>query len=1404
MSPLTRMLGVTSLALLCLGGSCGDDAPPPAPTVATASPVRGSFEVERQEFTWAVRGPSRVEEESVVRTGEGARGTLLLDLGAWLLLDQQTELEVWPTNIRPKSGRFFVDARDTRLEIQTPHGLLFATDATFAYQANDDGAEIYCASGEVTFAGDGGDLGEDARAVQGEVLTLVGAEATVAGAELWHDWTGGLADPTPRAEAAPSYVGVLAGRQLHEFGVARRPLSLRSHEVDVDVRGDLAVTEVVQTYFNAESAVLDGEHRMRLPEGAIVSAYAVDMGGGFVEGEVLPLMSSGYAPTWDEGSVGTARLVYDGPGQLRSRVHPVAPGATVRVKVRYVEWLHRELDRRTYRYPMRSEDAAPPLIGELRITVRTSGTKVGAFRAGMGARQNGDDIVLRQSDWRPTSDFYLDLIDHEDVDRHEGALAFVVDPAGTPMPGTDAPGTDAPDAPTTDTPAAEGAERFVLFEVPTTGLPESESWDSDPGLDLVVVVDTSGATEAEDLELARSVVEGVFQQLSPQDRVALHVGDHSSRPLDDALAPLDDARREALLSALGETPLGGATDLGAMLRSAGERAANKPRGAVLYVGDALPTTGALDTVGVRAQLATIAGAPRFFGLATGEGANLGLLRSLFGDDAAHAVAERTGATRVILDVLAEAARPMLRDVQVELGPGIERVYPRTTRAGGIVVPERTPLRVVGRVVEDLPGEITLRGTRDGRAFEQVLAVRQETLDDEGDIRRRWASARLAELLAEDAGREALVELGARFGVLTPWTSWVSIGSKGGGYWPVRGFDLDPAEIDWAAGGGTTTIRPGAADVTREVSGWRRRRPRSQANVAAIALEDAWPSRVSEAEESAPVTGDGGLAQASVSRALQRQERGARSCYERRLLVRPDLSGTVSVKVEVEGDGSVKDASVVSSSLGASDVVACVLTEVRGVRFPATGGSVSVTYHYRFDSGGRGIGTQRRCSDASRQSLDVRRNLWRERLAANGGVHGAVSVWQEAQRQCELTGWRARRVLLDQMLRSVGNLSGRIALYHRLEHAPGVASYLRRAILRSVRTPAEVVMVRAGLGLDASVDWSVFSRLWKRAGSPAARLALVRAWLEVMPEEMDLRLRLLALLEETEALPEARRVARELRADPLADARVRTAVGEFWLRQGDEDEARRIFSEIVEHAPYDPWARRRLGDLYRAHGWFDDAYREYRSLARLRPDDPAVWLLLARAAAGAGRLDEALRLEQRLSESVAPGHLEGVAGVARLWSTVRLMTMAEGATEEERAMLRRRRREAGILRDPPDLFVALTWAHPDDAPTLEAIGPWMPADDERPEDERYAAADVSAKGFGLEAVVAEELDGEVKLRVRREERDALRDLRAQLVVVRGLGDPEPRVRTQEIVLTRDRREALFLLDAEGALTEVTAP
>ncbi|MDQ3036748.1 MAG: AgmX/PglI C-terminal domain-containing protein, partial [Myxococcota bacterium] len=547
--------------------------------------------------------------------------------------------------------------------------------------------------------------------------------------------------------------------------------------------------------------------------------------------------------------------------------------------------------------------------------------------------------------------------------------------------------------------------------------------------------------------------------------------------------------------------------------------------------------------------------------------------------------------------------------------------------------------------------------------------------------------------------------------------------------------------------------------------------------------------------------DGGLGRAAIDRALTSGERGPRQCYERRSLVRPDLSGDVAVRVAVNGDGSVHEVGIASTSLDDPDTEQCIANEVRGLRFPAHGGAqIAVEHTFVFLVPERELGTRRQCSTASQQVLEMRRALWRERLSAVYGVPGALSVWRQARSQCELSNWRARRTLLDMMLAHAGGVAQQVELYRALSGDASVASYLRRAILRHVRTPEDVYAVRWGLGLDIDVDWSLFSRLWWERPAPAQRLELVRRWLEVAPDEMDLRVRLLSLLEQTNAGAEARRVARDLRADPLADARVRTAVGEFWLRQENEAEARRVFSEIVEHAPLDPWARRRLGDLYRAHGWSDDGYREYQTLARLRPGEGEVLLLLARAAADAGRIDEALRLEQRLSESTEPGVDEGAASDARLWTIVRLARLELGAEDDVlRAAIRRRWRETGALRDPPDVLVLLTWAHPDDAPHLAVHWPGI-------EDATaFDHAELGAADHGLRAIrVRERETGEHLFEIRRDDRDALRDTEAELLVLVHPGTAEQRILRQPITLTRERLATRYRLGADDVLVEAPIP
>ncbi len=1354
----TRMNTVClSLALMAGMGCGGDDATPPAPTVASANVVRGAVTIAGDGSDGAqVLRPTRLVDGATLATGDDGRATIDHDGGAWILLDRGTTIAATLSALEVTQGRVFVDAKragDT--ELKTTHGAVRGSGATFAVELADGATKMIVASGEITYVTPQG----EGTVAQGETLTMTGGAPVVSPTEMWEDWTGGLADPAPARSERVSYIGALRGRPIGRLGVARKEISIRAHEVDVRILGDLAVTTVSQTFFNGEPEPLEAEYRARVPDGAVVSSFSIDRGAGYEPAMINRMSSSGYEVQWAAANVPSARLGYDGPGKLRARVSPVPTGSTVAIRFVYTEWLDRDADRRTYVYPMRSAGEAP-LIGELRIT--TSVDAASGFRAGMGAVTEDGQVVLRLSDHRPRSDFFLDVIDKKDAEpRGEGVTAYVLDASE-------------------EHEIVEGSEEYVLFDIPTDALVESDLAPTQGPLSLVLLLDVSGGTDPEDLELARGVVDSVLRQLAPTDRVAIRLGSVSAVTPDGApegLAPATAETRETILASIARSGLSGATDLGESLRGAAELVAGQPRAAVLYLGDGIPTTGSLDATRIRAQLAGIEDAPRFFAFGIGEGANMGLLRNLFGEHAS-AVFERTEASRRAIELLSSAGRDVLRNVTLDLDDVVERVYPRHP----VTVTRGDRIRFVGRLRDRLPSKVTVRG-RHQEPFAIELDVTKRLAPDPSEVRRRWGAARLAELLDEDAGQEALVELGTRFGLLTPWTSFVAGGSPGGAYNPITNFDVDPIEISFSRGG-----------VRQEESrGWRRR-TRRPAVVPNALPEQTYLTRVYDVSTQGPIQGDGGLAMASVTNTLRSATRGPNGCYERKLIVRPDLRGRVTVQVGAK-NGAVTNATIIQSTMGAGDVDTCVLSEVSGLRFAGVGSSeVTVTHTYNFAVPNRAIGVRRQCSDASRQSIDTRRELWRERLQANAGARGALSVWREAQRQCELSGWRARRILLQQILRRAGFME-KLVLFEAFTD-PSVRGYLRRAILRSLRTPEQIQLARQRLGMELPLDWSIFSRLWKQNDDPEARIRLVRTWLEVTPDELDLRLRLLSLYEQADKIPEAKRLARELREDPLADVSVRTAVGEFWLRQEDEGEARRVFSEIVEHAPFDPWARQRLGDLYRAHGWSDDAYREYTSLARLRPDDGGTLLLLARAAADAGRIDEALRLEQRLSESVAPDVYEGAAGFARLWTSVRLTELKATGDADVRAAIAERERTSGALRSPPGVFAVLTFPHPNDVLELHVNAP------STPEDQEWERAEHRGQPYGLEAMTLREREeGAYRFRIFRKDEEDLRDMTAVFYVVTNMGQPTETRARHEVTLSRTDREQWLELSDSGELREI---
>ncbi|MFO0661621.1 MAG: AgmX/PglI C-terminal domain-containing protein, partial [Polyangiaceae bacterium] len=542
----------------------------------------------------------------------------------------------------------------------------------------------------------------------------------------------------------------------------------------------------------------------------------------------------------------------------------------------------------------------------------------------------------------------------------------------------------------------------------------------------------------------------------------------------------------------------------------------------------------------------------------------------------------------------------------------------------------------------------------------------------------------------------------------------------------------------------------------------------------------------------------------------------RLCYENGLRSNPTLAGRVTVKFTIDRQGAVNSLSSPAPTLPDSAVVGCVTRSFSGLSFPQPeSGTVSVTYPIDFAPSDApkskedierekkeaeaavkaavekakilaeakiaagdvplrlgDVGhTIRLCAPAASLPLDERVVLWRERLQAASGSPAAVrDVFLRALAGCEAPTWRERNRLLYMMVDSLPEVRKRVELWRLFGSERSIADILYQAVIMRVQTAGELKELHQALGLK-KIDPTLLEKELASAKSPGERAVKLKSLVAVWPDDLELALKLLDAYEDLGDIGAGRGLARELRHRGDANARLRTAVGELYFRaskkpggnEGDVSEARRTFGEIVEFSPQDPVARRRLGDLLRAHGFYDEAFRQYETLGKLTPDDTTVPLLLASAAQGMGRTEEAIRWTEKSSASNSPDGGSGTGRTSRAFASVFLAWARDEAVKagrkDEADRLRERARRLTALDVPTaagakPIRVVLSWAHPELHPVFwsNALGAPMPAPDGDP-----------LLGIAQVMMPGSRADGVVEIRFEKEDAEMAARLGAELMI-----------------------------------------
>ena len=1211
-----------------------------AATCATVESLHPGVEVTGAAGSVPVVRAGRVEVAGRVRTAPEGRAVVRTDDGLELRVAGDSEVVFADGRARVERGRVFVSSwgDGERAFGVGPDAVIRLADAALAVERGVEGARgarVIAVRGEVSYQ-QGSRQGQLA---QGESLEGDGALA-VHPAGVWDDWTGGAA--SPQGVSRRGSVG--AGRMVAHVtdGEAPNPLAINEHRVSVRITGDMAVTTVQQRFFNGSERAAPVEYRLRVPDGAVVAQFRVEQNEAWVTAQ------PGTVASRSRGG-GLPGLLASPSGEVYASLGALSPGDSTRTEITYVEWLSRDGAQRAYVYPV-GDPVSPQIVGEFVLDVDASRAGARAVRSPEGARLEPDQHVrMRRSDWRPRGDIVIDLADAKPA-AAPSARAWRSEGAGI------------------------DGYRHLMVDL---SLPAPAS----RGTDLAIVLDESAATDPASLEIARAAVDAMLRQVGPGDRVALLLGDLGGRPVEGAAGRMEavsDARREAILDAIAHARAGGASDLGRMIVDARATLDPARNGAVVYLGDATPTVGALDPARLADETARQAPDLRLYVIALGASSHPEVLRPLTDDGGMTVrVEDQSEAVAAAHRVCAHALRPCLRDVRVNLGDRVSHPLPSRVRAWVA----GDPLRVVGELTgRSAPSEVTIDAREGATAHRWTLKLDPRDVSDGGDLARRWAHARIDALTLAGGGRASVAELGARYGVVTPVSALV-VGAVEGSF-AAGGFAL--ADSPWPGDDVERTLpqlgvaqRLGARGV-QTVGGSRE---------VSIAVDDdsGWqPHRAGEGR------GIGG--QSALAAALAAAEPAARACVDHKRALRPGLGGTVSVSATVDAEGRVVEATVYSSSMGDAETEGCIRRAVQGVTVPApallgaTPGTVQRSFAYEAVSVAGGP-SSRVCASTSQLPRSVRRLLWRERLAARGpSWQSGLAVWREALARCELRWWEDRVALLEILLDALTDPQQVVELRNALDD-PGSIDWLDAAIARRFG-PSWVW--RAHHARAVLVDWdSLLTRLASPTITPAQKITLLRAYLAVAPRDVDLRLRLMAAFEEAGQTRDARVLGERLRRDPLADARVRGQVAELLLRAGDRTEALRAFTEIAEFAPYDPFARGRLGDLLLTYGWPAEAYHHYQTLVALRPGDPLPLVRVALAALASRHEDEGLRLLRRSAEE-AGGDASGRIAQAVLDAEVSRVAALRPDDAAVRAWLR----VATRLRASRETEVALRWTHPD--------------------------------------------------------------------------------------------------------------
>ena len=553
-------------------------------------------------------------------------------------------------------------------------------------------------------------------------------------------------------------------------------LPVKSIELDTKINGQVATTHVEQVFRNDTPYTLEGTYFFPIPENASIVEFSIWENGKKLVGEVRSREEA--RRIYDEiirRQKDPGLLEYAGRNLFQASIFPIPPNSDKKLELTYSQVLTAESGTVSYRYPLgmgrnlwvRGQpitDIARPSVpqkfgiisGKIEIngkqalrniyspshSIEVKSKKENSAIVTFETRDNDNDLQLFYG--LSNDDFGLSLVTYREAGK-DGYFLLLLSPRD------------------------EMSERELVNK------------------DIVFVLDTSGSMAEEGkMEKARAALLFGIRTLRDGDRFNVIGFAGEERLMErNLIAANAEGRKRGEEFVAKLHPTGGTNINDSLIASVKQFERNERPKMLVFMTDGLPTVGETNVEKIIANFRSSREFDlRVFPFGFGYDVNTTLLDKLGMENSGIAdyVQPKEDLEVKVSNFFSRVSSPVLSDLELEMGSvDTEFVYPR--KPGDLF--KGMQIAMIGRYKNsgDLRNvSVTLRG-RSGKESRSFLFNDLDfpLRDEENDfLPRLWASRRVGWLLDQirlngetKETREEVIELGTRYGLVTPYTSYLA-------------------------------------------------------------------------------------------------------------------------------------------------------------------------------------------------------------------------------------------------------------------------------------------------------------------------------------------------------------------------------------------------------------------------------------------------------------------------------------------------------------------------------------------------------------------------------------------------------------------------------------------------------